>query len=315
MAERQKLFQNSSDLFIAIGVIVVIMMLIVPLPTVLLDTLMAVNLLLSLLVLLIVLYTPRAIDFSAFPTVLLILTVFGLGLNVSSTRLILALGTRFDGRMVRAFASFVVGSSGTEGVVIGFVIFIILIAVQTFVITKGATRVAEVAARFTLDAMPMKQAAVEAEYNSGAITEEEARKRKSEVQREADFYGSMDGATKFVSGNVKIGIFITVINLVVGLIFGMIFHGENFTSSIGIYATLTIGDGLLAQLPSLLVSVATGIIVTRSVSDDTLGNDLKNQFSRNARIYFIGAATMALIAFLPGFPWYVLLPLAASLAY
>ncbi len=202
MAERQKFFQNSSDLFVAIGAVLIVFLLIVPLPTVLLDLLMALNLLFALLILLIVLYTPKATDFSAFPTVLLIMTVFGLGLNVSSTRLILSQGTRFDGRMIRAFASFVVGSDGTNsGLVIGFVIFIILIAVQTFVITKGATRVAEVAARFTLDAMPMKQAAVEAEYNSGAITEEEARRRKAEVQREADVNGAMSGSTKFVSGN------------------------------------------------------------------------------------------------------------------
>ena len=221
MADRiGKLFKGISNNLVPIASIVVIMMLIIPLPTWLLDVLMACNLLLALLMLLIVIYTPRAIDFSSFPSVLLISTVFGLGLNVSSTRLILSLGTKFDGRMVRAFSTFVVGKGGTEGLLIGFVIFIIIIAVQTFVITKGATRVAEVAARFTLDAMPMKQAAIESEYNSGALTEEEARKRKMEVQREADFYGSMDGATKFVSGNVKVGIFITVINLVVGIIFG-----------------------------------------------------------------------------------------------
>ncbi len=316
MAERQKFFQNSSDLFVAIGAVLIVFLLIVPLPTVLLDLLMALNLLFALLILLIVLYTPKATDFSAFPTVLLIMTVFGLGLNVSSTRLILSQGTRFDGRMIRAFASFVVGSDGTNsGLVIGFVIFIILIAVQTFVITKGATRVAEVAARFTLDAMPMKQAAVEAEYNSGAITEEEARRRKAEVQREADFYGAMDGSTKFVSGNVKIGIFITVINLVAGLIMGMVLRGEDFATAISTYASLTIGDGLLSQLPSLLVSLATGIIVTRSASDGTLGSDLHKQFSQNARIYFVGAGVLFVIAFLPGFPWYVLIPLAAAIAY
>ena len=249
MAEKVR-FKNTVDLFVAVGVIVVVMMLIIPLPTVLLDLLMAVNLLLSFLILLLVIYTPRAIDFSSFPSVLLVSTVFGLGLNVSSTRLILSKGIEFDGRMVRAFSTFVVGTSGTEGVVIGFVIFIILIAVQTFVITKGATRVAEVAARFTLDGMPMKQAGIEAEYNSGAITEEEARKRKMEVQQESDFYGSMDGAAKFVSGNVKVGIFITVINLVVGLIFGIVLRAEDFTTALQTYAVLTIGDGLLSRMPS-----------------------------------------------------------------
>ena len=217
--------------------------------------------------------------------------------------------------MVRAFGSFVVGVEGSEGLVIGFIMFIILVAVQAFVITKGATRVSEVAARFTLDAMGPKQMAVEAEYNSGAITEEESRRRKQEIQKEADFYGAMDGASKFVSNNVKLGIFITVINLVGGLIIGMVFHKEPFSQAIGTYATLTIGDGLLAQLPSLFISIATGILVTRSVSDGTFGGDVQSQFSRNAWVYFVGAGTLLVIAFLPKFPWYILIPIAAGLAY
>ncbi len=311
-----KIFENKADLFVAIGAISIVMMLIVPLPTILLDLLMAINLVLNLLILLIVLYTRKATDFSVFPTLLLVSTVFGLGLNVSSTRLILSQGMKFDGKMIKAFSTFVIGNKeGAEGIVIGFVIFVIIIAVQAFVITKGSTRVAEVAARFTLDAMPTKNMAIEAEYNSGAITEEEARTRKKEVQKEADFYGAMDGASKFVSGNVKIGIFITVVNIVAGLTFGMIFRGEPFAQAIGTYTALTIGDGLLSQLPALFVSVATGLIVTRSVSDGTFGSDITDQFSRNARVYFIGAATLFLIAFLPGFPWYVLIPLAGALAW
>ena len=314
MAEKGLSVQKS-DLFVAAGVVTIVLMLIVPLPTVILDLFMALNLVMNLLVLLIVLYTRNAIEFSVFPTILLVSTLFGLGLNVSSTRLILTLGTKFDGRMVRAFSTFVIGSSGTDGLVIGFVIFIILIAVQVFVITKGSTRVAEVAARFTLDAMPTKNMAIEAEYNAGAITEDEARQRKKDIQKEADFYGAMDGASKFVSGNVKIGIFITIINLVAGLIFGMIFRSEPFSVAIQTYASLTIGDGLLSQLPSLFVSVATGIIVTRAVSDGTFGTDVKTQFSRNAWVYFVGGGTLAIIAFLPGFPWYVLLPLAGLLVF
>ncbi len=314
MAEKGVL-ENRSDLFVAIGAIIIVMMLIVPLPAVLLDLLMALNLVLNLLILLIVLYTHRATDFSVFPTLLLVSTVFGLGLNVSSTRLILSQGMKFEGKMIKAFSTFVIGTNGTEGLVIGFVIFIILIAVQAFVITKGSTRVAEVAARFTLDAMPTKNMSIEAEYNAGAITEEEARDRKRQVQREADFYGAMDGASKFVSGNVKIGIFITVVNLVAGLIFGMIFRGEPFVKAIETYAALTIGDGLLSQLPSLFVSIATGLIVTRSVSDGTLGSDIKKQFSANAKVYYIGGGTLLGIAILPGFPWYVLIPLAAALGY
>lgn len=317
MADSTQRFKNSSDLAIAVGVIVVIMMLIIPLPTFLLDVLMSINLLLALLILLIVMYTPRAIDFSSFPTVLLISTVFSLALNVSSTRLILSLGSDFNGTLITAFGSFVVGTGGTEGLVIGLVIFIILIAVQAFVITKGATRIAEVAARFTLDAMPMKQAAVEAEYNSGAITEEESRSRKMDVQREADFYGSMDGATKFVSGNVKVGIFITAVNLIVGVIFGMIFRSEPFSQAIQTYAKFTIGDGLLSQIPSLLVSVATGIIVTRSVSDGktTLGVDMQRQFSQNAWVFYVSGGAMIFIGILPGFPWYILIPLGIGLMF
>ena len=307
--------KSFSDLAIAVAAVVVIMMIIIPLPTVVLDVLMACNVLLALLMLLIVLYTPRAIDFSSFPTMLLVSTIFGLGLNVSSTRLILTLGTKFNGKMVRAFSSFVVGSGGTQGLLIGFVIFIIIIAVQTFVITKGATRVAEVAARFTLDAMPMKQAAIEAEYNSGAITEEEMRKRKMDVQQEADFYGSMDGSTKFISGNVKVGIFITVINLIVGIIFGMVLRGEDFSTAIQTYAALTVGDGLLSQLPSLMVSFATGLIVTRSASEETLGEDITKQFTQSSWIFIVAGVTMAVIGVLPGFPWYVLVPMGAALFY
>ncbi|OJF77641.1 MAG: flagellar biosynthesis protein FlhA [Treponema sp. CETP13] len=317
MPKKRLNLEITSNLMVAVAAIVVVMMLLIPLPTILLDFLQALNVLFALLILLIVIFTPRAVDFSSFPSVLLIQTVFGLGLNVSSTRLILSLGKKFDGRMVKSFSTFVVGSGGKQGLLIGFVIFIIIIAVQTFVITKGATRVAEVAARFTLDAMPMKQAAVEGEYNQGAITEDEARIKKLDIQREADFYGNMDGSSKFVSGNVKVGIFITVINLVVGLIFGMVLQGLAFNEAISTYASLTIGDGLLSQLPSLLVSVATGLIVTRSASVEgqTMGDEIKEQFTQSAYIYYIAGFTMAVIGILPGFPWYVLLPMGVALVY
>ena len=192
---------------------------------------MAINLVLSLLVILMVLYTRHALEFSVFPTLLLVTTVFGLALNVSSTRLILSKGAQFDGRIMRAFGTFVVGAKGTEGYVIGLIIFIIIIAVQFIVITKGATRVAEVAARFTLDALPGKQMAIEAEYNSGLITEEEATRRKNDLQREADFYGAMDGASKFISGNVKVGILITVVNIIGGMVVGMTIHGESWQTA------------------------------------------------------------------------------------
>jgi len=303
-----------SDIFVAVGVIAVVIMLIIPLPAFILDTLMSVNIVLSLLTILIVLYTRHALDFSVFPTLLLIATVFGLALNVSSTRLILSQGSQFQGRLVRAFGTFVVGARGTEGYVIGLIIFVIIIAVQFIVITKGSTRVAEVAARFTLDALPGKQMAIEAEYNSGLITEEEATRKKSDLQREADFYGAMDGASKFVAGNVKVGILITVINVIGGMIVGMTIHGESFAVALDTYVSLTIGDGLVTQLPALLISTSTGVIVTRAVSDESFGFDVTRQFSYQSRPYLIAAGFLGVLAFLPGFPWYVLFPIGGMLA-
>ncbi len=304
------LFQNKNDLFVAAGVISVIAMMLIPLPTVLLDTLMSFNLLLSILVILIVLYTKHTTDFSIFPTLLLISTVFGLALNISSTRLILSQGANFNGKLIRAFSSFVVGTSGPEGLVIGFIIFLILIAVQFIVITKGATRVAEVAARFTLDGMVQKQMSIDAELASGALTEDEALKKRRHLQKEVDFYSAMDGASKFVSGNVKVGILITFINVIGGMIVGMVYHAEPFGLALTNYITLTIGDGLVSQFPSLLISTATGIIVTRSISDGSFGSDITDQFSQESRIYWIAAVFLFIIALLPGFPWYVLVPMS-----
>ncbi|MDR1302021.1 MAG: flagellar biosynthesis protein FlhA [Treponema sp.] len=306
---------DSRDFFIAVGAVMVVIMIIIPLPTVLLDTFMALNLVLSLLILLIVLYTKKATDFNVFPTVLLVVTVFGLALNISSTRLILTKGAQFDGRMIRAFSTFVVGSGGTEGLVVGFIIFIAIIAVQVVVITKGATRICEVAARFALDALPGKQMAIDGLYSSGAITEEESRIRKQELQKEVDFYGAMDGSSKFVSGNVKIGIFITAINILGGIIIGTALHGEPISAAIGTYIAFSVGDGLLSQFPALLVSTATGIAVTRSASNGTFGEDISIQFSRDARIYWIGAFILLVFALLPGFPWYVLIPMAFALGF
>ena len=303
------------DIFIAIGVILVVLMIVIPLPTVLLDALSALNLVLSLLILLIVLYTKKATDFSLFPTVLLVVTVFSLALNVCSTRLILTKGDKFDGRMIRSFSSFVVGTGGTSGLVIGFIIFIIIIAVQVIVITKGASRVSEVAARFALDALPGKQMAIEAELNSQAITEAEARKRKQELQQEVDFYGAMDGASKFISGNVKIGIFIVVIDVIGGIIIGTLLHGEPIMQAVGTYVSFTIGDGLLSQLPALLIATAMGIVVTRSASPGSIGEAVATQFTRDARIYWICSVVLLGFAILPGFPWYVLIPMAILIGF
>jgi flagellar biosynthesis protein FlhA len=297
-------------MLIAMAVVVVVIMLVIPLPTVLLDTLMAFNLILSLLVLLIVLYTKKATEFSLFPTVLLVVTVFGLALNVSSTRLILTQGAGFDGRMIRAFSSFVVGSGGAEGLVVGFIIFIVIIAVQVVVITKGATRVSEVAARFTLDGMQVKQMGIEAELSAGSISDEEARAKKAELEMESAFYGSMDGASKFISGNVKVGIFITAVNILGGIIIGVALHGEPLSAAINTYIAFSIGDGLISQFPALLVSTAMGIVVTRAAAAGNLGQQVEEQFSRDERIYWVGAVVLLGFALLPGFPWYVLIPMA-----
>ena len=301
------------DSFPAVAVITIVIAIVLPMPTVLLDALMAINLVFSLLVLLIVLYTQRPTEFSLFPTILLVATIFSLALNVSSTRLILRDGVNFDGRMIRAFSSFVVGAGGLEGIVVGTIIFVIIIAVQIVVITKGATRVSEVAARFTLDSMQVKMMAVETEYSSGSINEEEAQKRKAQIQKESDFYGSMDGASKFISGNVKVGVFIIIVEILGGIIIGMTLYGEQ--NVVGNYISLAIGDGLVTQLPALLVSTAMGIVVTRAAATGNLSDQVIEQiFSRYSIIYWICAGVLVFLAVLPGFPWYVLLPMAVLIA-
>jgi flagellar biosynthesis protein FlhA len=307
-------FGNINDLFIAIGVIAVVIMLIIPLHPRLLDALMALNVVFGLLVLLTVLYSQKPTEFSLFPTVLLVATVFGLALNVSSTRLILRDGENFDGRMIRAFSTFVVGGTGgTQDIVIGIIIFVIIIAAQAIVITKGATRISEVAARFTLDSMPVKMMAIDTEYSSGSITEEEAQKRKAQVQKESDFYGSMDGASKFISGNVKLGIFIIVVEIIAGIIIGSVIRGE--ADVFQFYVALAIGDGLLTQFPALLISTAMGIVVTRAAATGNLTKQVAEQFTISARIYWVCAAVLLLFAILPGFPTVVLLVLSAVMAF
>jgi flagellar biosynthesis protein FlhA len=317
-------WRQRGDVLVAVFVCVSVLMLLVPLPAVLLDFGMALNIGVSLLVLLIVLYARNTSEFSSFPTLLLLSTVFGLALNVSSTRLILSQGAAFDGRIVRAFGTFVVGSSsvgsstvaasGAAGAVIGLIIFVIIIAVQVVVITKGSNRVAEVAARFTLDALPGRQMAIDAEYSSGRLSEAQARVRQQELQRQADFYGAMDGASKFVSGNVRVALFITAVNLAGGFLLGVSVHGEALASAAHHYVLLTIGDGLVTQLPALLIATATGIIVTRAASDRPFGWDVAAQLARYDRPFYITAAFLAVLALLPGFPPWLLLPMAAAVA-
>ena len=296
---------NRTDALMGIGALVIVGMLIIPIPTTLLDIFQAFSIMIGIVTLLAVMYVRKATDFSIFPSLLLIATVYRLALNVSSTRLILLKGTAFDGEIIRAFGNFVVGGN----YVIGFIIFLILVAVQFIVITKGATRISEVAARFTLDAMPGKQMSIDAELSNGLITEEEAIRKRMELQKEADFYGAMDGASKFVQGDVKVGIFITLINIVGGIIIGTVMRGESFSTAIKTYTLLTIGDGLVNQIPSLLITTATGIIVKRAIGDENLGKDFAKQLSGQPRALGMSAIALLLSAIIPGFPTLTLIAL------
>src|SRR5881392_82066 len=264
--------QKYADLVAAAVVVMVVVMMIIPLPAFILDLCIAANISAALAIVVATLYLPRALDFSAFPSLLLITTLFRLAINVSVTRLILLHGDA--GHVVEAFGRFVVGGN----VVVGLVVFMILIVIQFVVVTNGAGRVAEVGARFTLDAMPGKQMAIDADLNAGQITEDQARRRREDISREADFYGAMDGASKFVKGDAMAAVLITAINLIGGIVIGVAMQHHSFGDAVHHYSLLSIGDGLAAQIPALLISVATGIIVTRSGgSDKDLGTDLANQ--------------------------------------
>lgn len=285
-----------SNNFIAFAGVLIVLMLIMPVSGAILDFLMIVNVAVALIVFLVVLYTPKASKLSSFPRVILFATIYGLALNVCSTRYILTHGyvgfDQFDGTMIKSFSNVVAGSQP----IVGFIIFVIIIIIQTVVITKGATRVSEVAARFALDSMNSKMFAVDSELNSGSITDEQAREKKADIQRESDFYAAMDGSSKFVSGNVKAGIFITAINLVGGIVYAMVRHGMSWETAIQTFPQLTIGDGLLSQLPSLLLSVATGILVTGSNSNEVLGEEIKEQFKPSGYVYMISGGILAAMA-------------------
>ena len=310
---KEKLLANLSNVYLAaIAIFSVFLLLLPPMPSTFLDILMVLNLMFSLMILLVILFEDDPTQFTVFPSMLLIVTVFGLGINISSTKSILTKGINFDGKMIKAFASFVIGSNdaSTSGLVVGFVIFIVLIAVQAFVITKGASRISEVAARYAMEFNNTKSMGIDADMNSGVITEEEGRERKEALERSTNFYGAMDGASKFVSGNVKIGIFITIINIVAGLIIGSGINKEPFAQALRAYTRFTIGDGLLSQIPSLLVSIATGLSVTRFVATGSFAEDIKKQFTQSANIFFITAGTLFVMAILPGFPTIILLVIA-----
>ena len=315
---RQKIIEIITNNFVAVAAIFVVLMLIIPWPGRAIDIFMALNLALSISILLIVMYTPKSSNFTSFPRVILLVTLFGLGINVASTKNILWFGKdpKYMSLMVNAFSSFVIGKDDSIlGLVVGMVVFIILIVIQVLVITKGATRVSEVAARFALDSMAQKNFAVDAELNTGAITEEQAQQKRAEIRRESDFYSAMDGSSKFVSGNVTAGIFITVVNLVAGLIIGVLVRKEPFSAAAANYCRMTIGDGLISQIPSLLLSFATGLIVTGSNSDEVLSKQLQHDFTVSGRVYIIGGAVLAIIGILPGMPHIILLGLGGLAIY
>ena len=280
---------------VPVAIVVVVILLFIPLPKILIDLLMIVNLAFSFIILLAVINTPRASDFQTFPRIILFQTVFGIGINISSTRLILLNKASASGvsseqsAMVQAFANIVCG----DNIVIGFIIFIILVIVQVLVITKGAGRVSEVAARFSLDSMSQKFFDVDNRLNSGAIDDQEAMRLKDAIRREIDFYSNMDGASKFVSGNVKFGIVVTVVNLIGGFIMGMVYNNMSFSDALQVYSILTIGDGLISQLPSLIISFATGLLVTGTKSDETFDEQLKSDFTRSGYIYVIVGVVLA----------------------
>lgn len=282
---------------IPVFLLLVIVLIIIPLPTWLLDFMLVLNISVSLIILLMTMYIKSPLEFSIFPSLLLVTTIFRLSLNISSTRLILGNGGN-AGQVVYAFGHFVTGNN----TVVGFIVFILIAIVQFLVITKGAERVAEVSARFTLDAMPGKQMAIDADLNSGLIDEATAKKRRSDVQREADFFGAMDGASKFVKGDAIFSIVAAFVNLIGGAIIGLAMNGMDFSTVLSTYSIATVGDGLVSQIPSLLISTSMGMIVTRNASEDNLNTDMRRQLTSQPRVLCIAGGVMILAMVIPGFP-------------
>ena len=292
---------KNTDLFMAVGLVAIMGVMLIPIPPFVLDILLTMSITLSMLILLVALYTQKPLDFSVFPSLLLVATLFRLSLNIASTRLILTVGNNGPqavGRVISSFGQFVVG----DNYVIGFVVFIILVVINFVVITKGSGRVAEVAARFTLDAMPGKQMSIDADLNAGLINEKEARARRREIEMEADFYGSMDGASKFVRGDAIAGIIITVINIIGGLCIGMFQKGLDLSTAAHYYTTMTIGDGLVSQIPALIVSTAAGIVVTRNSSEHDMSQDLARQLFTRWKAVAIVGGVLVVLGLVPGLP-------------
>ena len=300
----KRILQNA----IALAVVIIVLFIVVPLPTQLLDILLVVNISLSMLILVITMTVADALDFSIFPSLLLITTLFRLGLNISTTRQILG-NNGNAGAVIQSFGNMI-----TQGnIVLGFIIFLIIVLVQMIVVTKGAERVSEVAARFTLDAMPGKQMAIDADLSSGLIDEQGAKARRAKIQKEADFYGAMDGATKFVKGDATLGLIVTMINFVGGLILGVTMGGMELSAALSTYSIATIGDGLVSQIPSLMISTATAMVVTRTVSDGSLNDDVVRQFGSQPRAILTAGLVVALLGLIPGTPHAALLIVGAGL--
>jgi flagellar biosynthesis protein FlhA len=300
---------NMKDFSVLMAVIMVVVMMVIPLPPLLIDLLILINISLSLTIILVAMNTKEALQFSIFPSLLLLTTLFRLGLNVSTTRSILTNQT--GGEVVETFGHFVVGGSP----IIGFMVFLILVIIQFLVITKGAERVAEVAARFTLDSMPGKQMSIDADLGAGMISEQEARKRREKVSQEADFYGAMDGASKFVKGDAIAAIIIAIINILGGMLIGVVVHKMPFGEAVQLFTLLSIGDGLVSQIPALLISTATGIVVTRAASDGNLGSDITRQLFAYPKLLYIVAGTLALLGIFTPINPLLILPVAALVAF
>ena len=290
------IFKKYMEVVVAFSIIAILGIIIVPLPSYLLDILLVINISLSIIILLLTLFTKNVLEFSTFPTLLLVTTMFRLSLNISSTRLILSEGNA--GHVIDAFANFVTGNN----YIVGAVIFMIIVIVQMVVVTSGASRVSEVSARFTLDAMPGKQMAIDADLNTGLIDEQEAKKRRQNLQREADFYGSMDGASKFVKGDAIAGIIITIINLLGGILIFSVKNNMGAMEALDKFGKLTIGGGMVSQIPSLLISIASGILVTRSDDGQSFGKSVSTELFSVSRVIMVSAVVMFIISMVPAFP-------------
>jgi len=304
-----KNFAKSSNAALAFGIIIILGVMILPIPPFIIDILLVMNITSALVILFVTLYLLRPVDFSVFPGLLLIITLFRLSLNIASTRLIL--GEAYAGEIIEAFGSFVVGGN----YVVGAVIFLILVIINFVVITKGATRIAEVSARFTLDAMPGKQMAIDADLNAGLIDDREAQQRRIAIAQEADFYGAMDGSSKFVRGDAIAGLLITIVNLIGGLLIGMLQRGLPAGEAASMYTLLTIGDGLVAQIPALIISTSAGIVITRASAVSNLGDDIAAQISKEPRAIYVTAGVLAIMSLVPGMPFIPFIIVAAVMTF